>query len=33
LSRSPTDARPVGGASRILPLTDPDGNRVVFTGA
>lgn len=22
-----------GGTSRILPLTDPDGNRVVFSGA
>ncbi|MCO4265296.1 hypothetical protein NG697_20705 [Pseudarthrobacter sp. MDT3-26] len=22
-----------GGGARILPLTDPDGNRVVLTGA
>lgn len=22
-----------GGGARILPLTDPDGNRVVFTGS
>lgn len=27
------DGAQPGGGARILPLTDPDGNQVVFTGA